>query len=62
MMPRYIPLPRAARALTTSRGRVIALIHAGALRAKLCAGRWWVESESLAALLRARRHGPGRAA
>ena len=62
---RYTALPVAARQLGLSRARVIEMIHEQQLRAKLSGARWWVETASLEALMRARRqrpHGPGRVA
>ena len=66
MKPPYVALPKAAKRLGVSRERAIELIHEGALRAKLASGRWWIETQSLDGLLRARGRqfgpGPGRAA
>lgn len=50
----YISLPRAARRLGLSLERAVEMIHEQQLRAKLSAGRWWVETASLEALLRVR--------
>jgi excisionase family DNA binding protein len=47
----YLSLAQAARRLGISRARAIALIHAQRLRAKLTCGHWWIERESLDALL-----------
>jgi hypothetical protein len=52
---RYVSLPEAARLLKASRERVIGMIHAQQLRAKLSQGRWWIERQSLEALTRQRR-------
>lgn len=61
---RYVPLPKAATRLRVSRERTVELIHEGSLRAKLCSGKWWVEADTLEALLRARGQlfGPRRVA
>ena len=63
-MTRYVPLPKAAKQLGVSLLRAAEMIREQQLRAKLSNGRWWVESESLESLVRARKHisGPGRAA
>ncbi len=61
----FVALPQAARLLGCSRERCIEMIHEQHLRAKLSGGRWWIDRQSLDALLRARRGwpaGPGRAA
>jgi hypothetical protein len=55
----YVALPQAARRLGVSLERAIGMIHESQLRAKLSGGRWWIERQSLEALLRARRRGSG---
>jgi hypothetical protein len=47
----YLNLAQAAHQLGLSRARLIGLIHAQRLRAKLSCGHWWIERESLDALL-----------
>jgi hypothetical protein len=57
--PLYVGLPVAARALGLPRRRVIQLIHRQVLRAKLVERHWWIEAESVEAVLRTRRRGLG---